>query len=73
MKIEKQITMNTAVDVECRPMHWAVTTTLPPPTCADVVIAMFNSEADAGFFVKALPSQGLNVRRIISNEDVSYR
>lgn len=69
MIIEKTITQTVQVDVYCRPMHWAVVT-VPLSGYPDnpYVIAQFNSESDAKFFVANLPPQGLEVRKIVSHD-----
>lgn len=68
MKTEKTITTTTAVYTYCRPMYWAIVQTKSDNPNNEYVIAQFNSEHDAKFFVDKLPPQGLEVRKIVSHD-----
>ncbi len=68
MKTEKTITTTKAVYTYSRPMHWAVVTIMSNRESDEAVIAQFHSETDARFFVDKVPSQNLEVRKIVSHD-----
>jgi len=67
MKVEKLVTTIIPVEIYCRPMCWAVVVTDKNNPKNDYVMAQFHSHTDAEFFVKQLPSQGLEVRKVVES------
>lgn len=65
MRLEKVVTRLVPVETYCQPMFWAIDQTKSDRPDNEYVIAQFNSEHDAKFFVEKLPPQGLEVRRIV--------
>jgi hypothetical protein len=62
IKTVKTVTTTVEVDTPCRPMYWAVIST--GAAGAEYIMAQFNSENDARHFVRSVPPQGLEVRKI---------
>lgn len=67
MKVEKLVTTVILVETYCRPMCWAVVVTDKNNPKNEHVMAQFHTHSDAEFFVKQLPPQGLEVRKIVES------